>query len=111
MTDSSSQSRPVTTADGADLRPGALLPDDLLSALRERAEGHDRENTFPEQDLEDLRRIGYLRLLVPQDMGGLGATVLETTRLQRRLAGAAPATALAVNMHLVVTGAALYAHR
>src|SRR5699024_10727653 len=32
-------------------------------------------------------------------------------RIQRRLAQAAPATALSMNMHLVVTGAALHAHR
>src|SRR5699024_5260164 len=33
------------------------------------------------------------------------------TRIQRRLAQAAPATALSMNMHLVVSGAALHAHR
>ncbi|MGY5763794.1 acyl-CoA dehydrogenase family protein [Brachybacterium sp. DNPG3] len=88
-----------------------LLPDSLLETFRERAAVHDRENTFPEQDLADLRAAGYLRLLVPQELGGAGASLLEAARVQRRLAGAAPATALALNMHLVVTGAALHAHR
>jgi len=87
-----------------------LLPDSLLETLRERAAVHDRENTFPEQDLADLRERGYLRLLVPAELGGLGGTLLEAGRTQRRLASAAPATALAMNMHLVVTGAALHAH-
>ena len=88
-----------------------LLPDSLLETFRERAVIHDRENTFPEQDLADLRERGYLRLLVPEELGGLGGTLLEAARIQRRLAAAAPATALSMNMHLVVTGAALHAHR
>jgi alkylation response protein AidB-like acyl-CoA dehydrogenase len=88
-----------------------LLPDSLLETFRERAAVHDRENTFPEADLADLRERGYLRLLVPTELGGLGAGLLEAARIQRRLAGAAPATALSMNMHLVVTGAALHAHR
>ncbi|HEX7350107.1 acyl-CoA dehydrogenase family protein [Brachybacterium sp.] len=88
-----------------------LLPDPLLSTFRERAAVHDRENTFPAEDLADLREHGYLRLLVPTELGGLGASLLEATRIQRRLAQAAPATALSMNMHLVVTGAALHAHR
>ncbi|MGP9537893.1 acyl-CoA dehydrogenase family protein [Brachybacterium sp. AOP43-C2-M15] len=88
-----------------------LLPDSLLDTFRERAVVHDRENTFPEEDLADLRERGYLRLLVPAELGGLGATLLEASRVQRRLAQAAPATALSMNMHLVVTGAALHAHR
>lgn len=88
-----------------------LLPDSLLDAFRERAVVHDRENTFPEDDLADLRARGYLRLLVPTELGGLGASLLEASRIQRRLAQAVPATALSMNMHLVVTGAALHAHR
>lgn len=87
-----------------------FLPDSLLDTFRERAVVHDRENTFPEEDLADLRARGYLRLLVPTALGGLGASLLEAGRIQRRLAQAAPATALSMNMHLVVTGAALHAH-
>lgn len=95
----------------ADLTPEGFLPDELLTAFRERAVTHDRENTFPEQDLADLRELGYLRLLVPTELGGLGGTLLQASRIQRRLAQFAPATALSMNMHLVVTGAALHAHR
>lgn len=101
---------PTPTAPG-DLTPAAFLPDELLETFRERAVTHDRENTFPEQDLADLRERGYLRLLVPTELGGLGGTLLQASRIQRRLAQAAPATALSMNMHLVITGAALHAHR
>ena len=103
----------MNASDAADpaLAPDTFLPDSLLKTIRERAMVHDRENTFPEDDLADLRELGYLRLLVPTELGGLGASLLEASRIQRRLAQAAPATALSMNMHLVVTGAALHAHR
>lgn len=86
--------------------PARYLPDDLLARIRERAAVHDRENTFPHDDLDELRAAGYLGILVPQAAGGAGLSLAEASLLQQRLAGAAPATALAVNMHLVWTGVA-----
>lgn len=86
--------------------PTGILPDDLLARLRERAAVHDRENTFPADDLADLRAAGYLSILVPAELGGGGLGLAEASLLQQRLATAAPATALAVNMHLVWTGVA-----
>ncbi|QEW03725.1 acyl-CoA dehydrogenase family protein [Microbacterium lushaniae] len=86
--------------------PAQHLPDELLERIRERAAVHDRENTFPVDDLHDLRDAGYLAILVPEDRGGSGLRLAEASVLQQRLATAAPATALAVNMHLVWTGVA-----
>ncbi|HEY0214846.1 MAG TPA: acyl-CoA dehydrogenase family protein [Cellulomonas sp.] len=86
--------------------PRTLLTDDLLARISERAPVHDRENTFPHDDLADLRAAGYLRAFVPQGLGGAGLTLEEVAREQARLGAAAPATALAVNMHLIVTGMA-----
>ncbi|MGP6172211.1 acyl-CoA dehydrogenase family protein [Microbacterium sp. A204] len=86
--------------------PAAYLPDDLLERIRERAPIHDRENTFPEQDLAELRDAGYLSILVPSERGGAGLGLEQAAILQQRLAGASPATALAINMHLVWTGVA-----
>ena len=83
--------------------PTSYLPDDLLERIRERAPIHDRENTFPEQDLAELRDAGYLSILVPADRGGAGLGLAEAAILQQRLATAAPATALAINMHLVLS--------
>ena len=84
--------------------PAAHLPDDLLERFRERAAVHDRENTFPDDDLAELKAAGYLAILVPAELGGGGLGLAEASVLQQRLAGAAPATALAINMHLVWTG-------
>lgn len=87
--------------------PGrSLLSDALLARVAERAPVHDRENTFPHEDLAELREAGYLTAFVPERLGGSGLTLEEVAREQTRLAAAAPATALAVNMHLVVTGMA-----
>ncbi|OZB49145.1 MAG: acyl-CoA dehydrogenase [Cellulomonas sp. 14-74-6] len=83
-----------------------LLTDDLLARVHDRAPVHDRDNTFPHDDLADLRAAGYLRAFVPAELGGAGLSLEEVAREQVRLAAAAPATALAVNMHLVVTGMA-----
>lgn len=86
--------------------PARFLPDDLLERIRERAPIHDRENTFPEQDLAELRDVGYLTILVPAERGGAGLGLEQAAILQQRLAAASPATALAINMHLVWTGVA-----
>lgn len=86
--------------------PADHLPDDLLERIRERAAVHDRENTFPQHDLDELREAGYLSILVPRERGGAGLGLPEAAVLQQRLASAAPATALAINMHLVWTGVA-----
>lgn len=86
--------------------PAAILPDDLLERFRARAAAHDRENTFPEDDLAELRERGYLAILVPADLGGAGLDLAAASVLQQRLATAAPATALAINMHLIWTGVA-----
>lgn len=85
-----------------------ILTDELLAAIHERAPIHDAENTFPDADLAELAAAGYLRALVPTDLGGAGLTLEEVAREQMRLAAASPATALAINMHLVVTGVAAY---
>jgi alkylation response protein AidB-like acyl-CoA dehydrogenase len=79
------------------------LPDDLLERLRERAARYDRDNAFPTEDLEELTALGYLTVLVPERRGGGGLSLHEVSRLQQGRAGAAPATALAVNMHLMCT--------
>lgn len=86
--------------------PAAHLPDELLERIRSRAARVDAENVFPQEDLEELAASGYLSILVPHDRGGAGLGLAEAALLQQRLATAAPATALALNMHLVWTGVA-----
>jgi alkylation response protein AidB-like acyl-CoA dehydrogenase len=82
-------------------QPRQVLDDALLQRIRDRAPGYDREGAFFTDDLVELRDAGYLTAMVPTDLGGAGLGLAEMTREQMRLAGAAPATALAVNMHHV----------
>ncbi|MHA7275650.1 acyl-CoA dehydrogenase family protein [Arthrobacter sp. HLT1-21] len=91
--------------------PEGILPDSLLDTLRERAAGYDARNEFFHADLADLRARGYLALMTPVPDGGRGLGIEATAACQRRLASAAPATALAINMHLVWTGVALLLQR
>ena len=84
----------------------SVLTDDMLQRFRERAPIYDRENRFFTEDFEELRNAGYLNLAVPQDLGGRGLTLAQVAREQKRLAYYAPATALAVNMHVYWTGVA-----
>ncbi len=79
----------------------SLLDEDLLTRIRERAAGYDERNEFFTEDLEELKAAGYLRALVPATKGGAGLSLAQMVREQMRLAGASPATALAVNMHHV----------
>jgi alkylation response protein AidB-like acyl-CoA dehydrogenase len=85
---------------------GSLLTGEMLARFESRAATYDRENRFFDQDFEELRATGYLRLPVPVELGGAGFTLAQMAREQRRLAYYAPATALAVNMHIYWAGLA-----
>lgn len=87
------------------------LPQDVLDHCRERAPGYDAANRFFHEDLEDLRAAGYLLASVPEELGGWGLDLDELALEQRRLARHAPATALALTMHLYWTGTAANLHR
>ncbi|WP_045731362.1 acyl-CoA dehydrogenase family protein [Pseudarthrobacter chlorophenolicus] len=88
------------------MTPEDVLPEPLLEKIRGRAADYDRNNGFFHEDLRDLAEAGYLKLFVPADDGGPGLGLAAAAQCQRRLATAAPATALAINMHLVWTGVA-----
>jgi alkylation response protein AidB-like acyl-CoA dehydrogenase len=88
-------------------RPGgSVLSDEMLARFASRAATYDRENRFFTEDFEELRAAKYLLLPVPAKFGGLGMNLAEVCREQRRLAYHAPATALAVNMHVYWLGVA-----
>ena len=83
---------------------GQILSDALLARCRERAPLYDRENRFFDEDFAEVRDAGYLTIAIPRELGGLGYSLADVCREQRRLAYHAPSTALAINMHLYWTG-------
>jgi alkylation response protein AidB-like acyl-CoA dehydrogenase len=82
------------------------LTEEMLARFDARAASYDRENRFFDRDFEELRAAKYLAMPVPEQFGGAGLSLAEVCRQQRRLAYYAPATALAVNMHLYWVGVA-----
>lgn len=87
-------------------RSSSPLTEEMLARFDSRAATYDRENRFFDQDFEELRAAKYLVMPVPSEFGGTGFTLADVCREQRRLAYHAPATALAVNMHLYWVGVA-----
>lgn len=85
---------------------GHVLSQSVLDGCWERAPTYDHENRFFDEDFDELRRAGYLRMPVPKELGGLGFTLAESCKEQRRLAYYAHASALAINMHLYWVGVA-----
>ena len=83
-----------------------VLTEEMLARFASRAPACDLENRFVDEDFEELRAAKYLLLPLPSEFGGAGMTLAQVCREQRRLAYHAPATALAVNMHLYWLGVA-----
>lgn len=82
----------------------AFLSEELLDQVHSRAARYDAENTFPEEDYDQLRDAGYYAAFVPEEFGGSGLTLSEIAAEQTRLAKAAPGTALGINMHQIIVG-------
>jgi alkylation response protein AidB-like acyl-CoA dehydrogenase len=87
-----------------DVVTSPAIPEALLERCRERAAGYDRDNRFFDEDFNELKDAGYLRLALPVEFGGAGLTLPQIGRETRRLAMFAPATALALNMHTYWVG-------
>jgi alkylation response protein AidB-like acyl-CoA dehydrogenase len=85
---------------------GSILSEELMLRCRERAPVYDLENRFCQEDFDELKEAGYLKMVVPKEMGGHGMSMAEVMMETRRLANYAPATALAINMHTYWTGVA-----
>jgi len=76
----------------------------LVPTLQERAAQHDRDGTFPHENFVDIRRVGLPSLVIPEEFGGWGANLLESTLTMERLAQGDGSTALSFVMHVQVIG-------
>ncbi len=101
-------------------RPAPAQPDDdrfvalaaeLGQEFSAQAAQHDRENSFVAENFDRMRERGYLRLAVPEALGGLGASMRQVCYAQAELAKHCASTALAVNMHLYLVLANAYRWR
>jgi alkylation response protein AidB-like acyl-CoA dehydrogenase len=68
--------------------------------FRTRVTRHDRENTFPFENIEALKTSGYLNMTLPAELGGGGANLQDFVMAQERLAQGDGPTSVAINMHI-----------
>ena len=83
----------------------------VMPQLAAAAAGHDAENRFVEPGYQLLKQHGFFGALVPESLGGLGASLAELCDALRRLAHACPATALAASMHSHLVAAVVWRHQ
>src|SRR5437762_13993862 len=71
--------------------------------LAPRAAQHDRDATFPIENFRDMHPEGLLRICVPKQHGGLGASLRTYCLAAAELGRYCGATALSWNMHVCPT--------
>lgn len=72
----------------------------LARRFADRAQQHDREASFPHENIADLRDAGLLALTVPQEYGGAGAQEVEHIAVVETIAWGDASTAFTLGMHL-----------
>jgi alkylation response protein AidB-like acyl-CoA dehydrogenase len=84
---------------------GALLtrdtPRDLARRFAATAAVHDREGSFPHENIAALREAGLLSLTVPQSQGGADIPLHRAVQIVGTIAEGCPATALILSMQLI----------
>jgi acyl-CoA dehydrogenase len=93
------------------LTPTAALTDDEARALATAVgqvgatheAAHDRDASFVTEAYAEMADRGYLRLAVPVELGGLGATMRQVMLAEEELASHSGSAALAAAMHLYLT--------
>jgi alkylation response protein AidB-like acyl-CoA dehydrogenase len=94
------QIEPLTDAG----RRFVALAEEYARDFASRADEHDRDGTFPFENIEALRRIGAAGATVPLDLGGLGVDSIHDYAVGvNRLGRGDGSTALAANMHIFRT--------
>jgi alkylation response protein AidB-like acyl-CoA dehydrogenase len=72
--------------------------------FKARVAQHDRENSFPFENIAAMKASGYTNMTVPTELGGGDATLLDFILAQERLAQGDGPTAVAINMHIFNVG-------
>ena len=95
----------TTTATSQTLTDSEIV--ELATAVGRAAapfdDAHDRDATFVTEAYADMAERGYLRLAVPTEFGGLGASMRQVVLAEAELGRHSGAAALAAAMHLYLT--------
>src|SRR5258708_31042791 len=80
------------------------LAAELAADFATRAGEHDRDNSFPVENVAKMKATGYTALVIPEKHGGLGGDLEDFALCQEQLAQGCAATTIAINMHLFGIG-------
>jgi alkylation response protein AidB-like acyl-CoA dehydrogenase len=86
---------------------------ELVAAVRElsrekfvaRAARHDREGSFPAENIAELKALGVPGMALPKALGGLEVGIEATARIMEEVAYGDGSTAVALNMHVLIADA------
>ncbi len=67
--------------------------------FKARVAQHDRESSFPFENVKSMKASGYTAIMVPEELGGGGGDILDLVLAQERLARGDLPTAISINMH------------
>lgn len=73
-----------------------------------RADAHDRDNSFPHENYEEMKQSGYAHMTMPEELGGEGVNLLELCACQEQLGQGCAGTAIGMNMHVFGIGSRLF---
>src|SRR5947207_1013577 len=72
----------------------------LTPAFQSRESELDELNSFPYQNIKDLKEIGYTALTLPKELGGGGITLTDFLTFQEQIAKGCGSTALSIGWHM-----------
>lgn len=73
---------------------------ELTPEFQERESELDQLNSFPYQNIKDLKEIGYTTLTLPKEYGGAGISLTEFLTFQEQIAKGCGSTALSIGWHM-----------
>lgn len=71
-----------------------------IDVFQDRAWKHDTEGSFPIENIQDLKEIGYTSLTVPQKYGGEEISLRQLVEFQKILGRGDGSTALSIGWHM-----------
>lgn len=83
---------------------------ELVPGLAADAARHDETGDFVTDGISAVRGAGLVSMLVPEEVGGGGATFADTAAVLATLAHGCPSTALTLSMHSHLVAAQVWRH-
>ncbi len=82
------------------MNPGWIqIASELATSFAERGAENDSNNQFVSENYKDLKENAFFSMIIPEDLGGGGASFEQTCGVIRTLATGCGSTALAYSMH------------